>query len=94
MEVSHIDTISNFAFPLVFKEKSSYIKYREKFIKANVEIRPIVSGNICDQPFFKKYSSFKKKFKNAEITHQNGFYFPNNPELNNEEIEYLINLIK
>lgn len=94
LEVSHIDTISNFAFPLVFKEKSSYIKYREKFIKANVEIRPIVSGNICDQPFFKKYSSFKEKFKNAEITHQNGFYFPNNPELNNEEIEYLINLIK
>ena len=94
LEVSHIDTISNFAFPLVFKEKSSYIKYRDKFKKANVEIRPIVSGNISDQPFFKKYSSINKNLKNAVIAHQTGFYFPNNPELSNEEIEYLKNLLK
>ena len=93
LEVSHIDKISNFAFPLVFKEKESYFNYKDKFIKANVEIRPIVSGNICDQPFFKKYSNFKSNLKNAMIAHQNGFYFPNNPELSNKEVNYLSSLI-
>ena len=59
-----------------------------------VEIRPIVSGNIIEQPFFKKYSDKNYKLKNATFIHENGFYFPNNPDLTSEEIEILIDLLK
>ena len=86
--------ISNFAYPLVFRDKSVYKMYREKFVKNEVEIRPIVSGNISQQPFFKKHSDLRLNLKNASYIHENGFYFPNNPELNEDEIEYILKLLK
>jgi dTDP-4-amino-4,6-dideoxygalactose transaminase len=46
------------------------------------------------QPFYKKHVAVKTKNKNAEFIHQNGFYFPNNPELTSKEIATLINLLK
>ena len=94
LKVNQLEKISNFAYPLIFKSKLMYKRYREKFLKNNVEIRPIVSGNITEQPFFKKYSSLSLKLKNASYIHENGFYFPNNPELTNEEKYYIKRLLK
>lgn len=94
LKVNQLEKISNFAYPLIFKSKSMYKRYREKFQKNNVEIRPIVSGNITEQPFFKKYSSLSLKLKNASYIHENGFYFPNNPELTNEEKYYIKRLLE
>ncbi len=94
LKVNQLEKISNFAYPLIFKSKLMYKRYREKFLKNNVEIRPIVSGNITEQPFFKKYSSLSLKLKNASYIHENGFYFPNNPELTNEEKYYIKRLLE
>ena len=93
LDVKHLSTISNFAFPMIFKSKLAFIKYRDAFLKNKVEIRPIVGGDITQQPFFKKTNDKKYKMKNANIIHDKGFYIPNNPELTKGEIETLANLI-
>ena len=84
-----MDLVSNFAFPLVFKSKELSIKYRELFELNQIEIRPIVGGNITQQPFFKKYYGESSRMPNAELIHENGFYIPNNPELNQSELKII-----
>tara|TARA_Y100000768_G_scaffold373592_1_gene342392 strand:- start:5234 stop:6403 length:1170 start_codon:yes stop_codon:yes gene_type:complete len=93
LSVDHLNKISNFAFPLVFKSRDHCFEYRDLFLKNEIEIRPIVAGNITKQPFFKKYSKKEYKMDNAEIIHENGFYIPNNPELTTNEIKKLGELI-
>jgi CDP-6-deoxy-D-xylo-4-hexulose-3-dehydrase len=87
------DIVSNFAFPLVFKDTKDFEEYKNKFIQAGVEIRPIICGNILEQPFFKKYIR-NSNCPNASIIHKQGFYIPNNPELTTEELNKLCELIK
>lgn len=86
----HIEFLSNFAFPVVFKSQ----KLRDQYVKRcenKVEIRPIVGGDITQQPFFSKYMLQNTTFytKNARTIHDCGLYFGNNPDLTEEELHYL-----
>lgn len=92
-DLSHMDRVSNFAMPVVCKTPALAKKYRDKFIKAGVEIRPIIAGNITKQPFYKKYVKDVGNNPNSDLIHQNGFYFGNNPEMTPEEIDVLCKLI-
>jgi CDP-6-deoxy-D-xylo-4-hexulose-3-dehydrase len=94
MKLDHMELISNFAIPVVCKTKKLFEKYKSKFQKADVEIRPIIAGDISRQPFFKKYLSDRTIYKNAKIIHENGFYFGNSPEYTDQEISTLANLLK
>lgn len=89
IETAHIDTVSNFAFPLVARNK----KIQDIIIKrakGKVEIRPIIAGNILRQPFYKISGSMHQKLDNADIINDNGLYFGNNPDLSRKDIETLI----
>ncbi|KND46802.1 MAG: CDP-4-dehydro-6-deoxy-D-glucose 3-dehydratase [Parcubacteria bacterium C7867-006] len=90
MDTSKLTKISNFAFPLICKDKKTRDNYIELAKKAEVEIRPIVAGSINNQAFFGKYVSKKFLLKNAEMVHNNGFYFGNNPDLTEKEIQILV----
>ena len=94
LELSHMDLISNFAVPLICKDKMIFKKYRDIFNNNDVEIRPIISGDITRQPFFKKYIPNFKSCKNAKFIHENGFYFGNNPELTEDEVKLLCSLLQ
>lgn len=90
----HIDTASNFAVPVVCR---SAAKREELIVKCKdvVEVRPLVGGNIARQPFFKKYGPEavqKIENPNADIAHNQGLYFGNNPELTDEELQIIINV--
>lgn len=88
IDTTHINTVSNFAFPLVARNK----KIQDIIIKrakGKVEIRPIIAGNITRQPFYKINGGMDKKLDNADIIHDNGLYFGNNPDLNNKDIKTL-----
>ena len=87
LNIGHMDLVSNFAFPLVFKSKDLAISYRNIFISNEIEIRPIVGGNITQQPFFIKYFGESYRMPNAELIHKQGFYIPNNPELTSSELK-------
>lgn len=90
----HIDFLSNFAVPLICKSE----EIRDKLIKkckGKIEIRPVVGGNITEQPFFRKYSSESVKLmqgSNAQLIHRQGLYFGNNPELTKKEIKEIIKI--
>ncbi len=91
---SHIELLSNFAIPLVCKSKKIRDYFAQK-CKDRIEIRPIVGGNITQQPFYKKYMSgfFSQKEKsNSSLIHEQGLYFGNNPELTKKEIFEIINI--
>ena len=59
-----------------------------------MEIRPIIAGNIAKQPFMKDKRFFETDIPNSDYVASNGFYFGNNPELNEEEIDRIITLLR
>ena len=84
----HIDFLSNFAIPVICKS----VKIRDEFIEKcinKIEIRPIVGGDITEQPFFKKYIKKHYELPNASLVNKQGFYFGNNPELTSIEIKQI-----
>ncbi len=89
---NHIDVLSNFAVPIVCRSQ----KIRDALVAVCdgvVEIRPVVGGDMTNQPFFKKYvsrSNSEWKNSNARLIHEQGLYFGNNPELTAKEIKTLI----
>lgn len=94
LNFKNMNIISNFGFPLLFKNKELFEKYKESFIKGAVEIRPIIAGNVANQPFFKKSVGVENVCPNAEKVHKNGFYFGNNSEMTEEEINFICSLLK
>jgi len=88
LDVSHMDFVSNFAYPVFFKDSEKFEKYKNAFLET-VEIRPLVGGSIVEQPFFKKFSNISYDCPNAKKAHEFGFYIPNNPELTEQEISHV-----
>lgn len=90
MRFGHMNVISSFAIPIICQSKEVQLKYRERFNKFNIEIRPMIAGNMNKQPFFKKYINHKSALKNASLIHENSFYCGNNPDMTKNEIETII----
>lgn len=90
IKFEHIDFVSNFAVPVICKSKEIKDELINKCAD-KIEIRPIVGGDITNQPFFKKYV-INNNFScpNAKLVHHQGLYFGNNPELTAEEINKII----
>jgi len=89
----HIDVVSNFAFPIICKTQQT----RDELVKrcdGIVEIRPIVGGDMTLQPFYSKYIEKIKLTRktNANIAHEQGLYFGNNPELTRKEINTIVSI--
>lgn len=94
VQYEHIDFLSNFAIPLICRSQ----KIRNGLVKKcknKIEIRPVVGGDMTEQPFFMKYSPASAKLlngSNASLIHRQGLYFGNNPELTKEEIAQIITI--
>lgn len=89
LNYSHMDIVSSFAIPVIVKENRYATKYMSKFEEAKVEFRPMIAGSMARQPFYRKYIANPGVQPNAEFIHRNSFYFGNNPELTDAEIELL-----
>lgn len=92
-DLSHMEIISNFSMPIICKTPELAQQYRSKFEAAGVEIRPVIAGNMTKQPFYQKYVKDVDPRPNSDLVHANGFYFGNNPEMTNEEIDTLCGLL-
>lgn len=92
IKFDHIDLVSNFAVPIICKTK----KIRDGLVEkcnGKVEIRPIVGGDMTQQPFFSKYmNKYSDLNKNAKLIHEQGLYFGNNPELTAKEIDTIVKI--
>jgi len=85
----HLSFVSNFAFPVICKNKDLRRKYIEQFSGDGVEIRPIIAGNMQRQPFYSKYVGQRFDLSGAEFLHDCGFYFGNYPELTDADLDML-----
>jgi CDP-6-deoxy-D-xylo-4-hexulose-3-dehydrase len=93
IKFNHMNTVSNMAMPVICISPQKTELYKKRFSDI-VEIRPIIAGNISRQPFYKKYIRNISSCPNADFIHKNGFYFANNPELTQDEIKLICNLLK
>lgn len=92
LKFDHIDILSNFAVPVICRT----LQIKDELIRrceGEIEVRPIVGGDMTNQPFFKKYV-VNNDFScpNAKLVHYQGLYFGNNPELTAEEINKIIHV--
>lgn len=91
---SHIDMISNFAVPVLCRTE----KIRDQIVAAckdTIEIRPIVGGDMTQQPFFKKYFTEHRSDSlqpNADLIHRQGLYFGNNPDMTQQELKKILDI--
>lgn len=91
LATDHIDVVSNFAFPLIARSKEIQEAIRRR-AKGKVEVRPLIAGNLTGQPFYKIHGRVHRKLPNADIIHNQGIYFGNNPELTGADIKLLIDI--
>jgi CDP-6-deoxy-D-xylo-4-hexulose-3-dehydrase len=93
IEHKHIDKISPFAFPVICKNPEKKSIYFKKFTESGIEIRPMIAGNIQNQPFFKKYIENRSNCPGADFLHENSFYCANYPELNASDLSQIKNCL-
>lgn len=97
LRYDHMNLVSNFALPLIFKNADSFKKSLNNFIEHKVEVRPIIGGNMLTQPFYKKHVDISKpaySLEGADIIHNQGFYFGNHPDLDENELNVLCSLLE
>ncbi len=84
---SHMKFLSSFAFPIICKNEKIKKQYLHKFSKADIEIRPMIAGNIQYQPFYKKYVSEILSLPNTDHLHKCSFYCGNYFDLSKKDLE-------
>jgi CDP-6-deoxy-D-xylo-4-hexulose-3-dehydrase len=84
------DFVSNFAFPVVSKNKLSII---ENLKKHHIECRPLIAGNMANKPFWTKRFGKSKDFPNADLLDEFGFYVPNHQDLGERDIKLISSII-
>jgi CDP-6-deoxy-D-xylo-4-hexulose-3-dehydrase len=81
--------ISNFSFPIVTKNIKILI---EELIKNNIECRPLICGSINEHPFwFERFG--KTELPNSKLIHEYGIYIPNNPQMTEDELNKVIDVV-
>ncbi|MFA7285058.1 MAG: DegT/DnrJ/EryC1/StrS family aminotransferase [Candidatus Absconditabacterales bacterium] len=94
LRIDHMELFSNFAIPVVCNSKETFELYRAQFESQGVEIRPIVGGDLTQQPFWKDLYGESNQGTNAKKAHEYGFYFGNSPEYTEQEIQILLELLQ
>lgn len=82
--------ISNFAYPVIHKNKDLIVK---RLQQANIEVRPLICGSMGTQPFYVKNYG-EKILVNSNIVDKYGFYVPNHPGLTKNNILTITSIIK
>lgn len=86
---------SNFAFPIISKNKETHLAIKKKFAQAGIETRPIVSGNLLDHPFLKGYSiEGTSGWNNVSILQERGVYLGNNHFVGDKELNLLRSILE
>lgn len=81
------DYISSFAIPIVHSRRDNIIR---DLLDADVEVRPLIAGNMANKPMWK---GSKSGLDNCELLEANGFYIPNHQDLTTQEIKTITNII-
>lgn len=91
---NHLTKISPFGLTIVCKDKIIRQKYLERFIFNSIEVRPIIAGNIQNQPFYSLYELQNETTPNSDFFSKCGFYCGLYPDMTNEEINLIREMLK
>lgn len=81
--------VSNMGYPVIHPSRDAIVR---DLINNQVEVRPLISGSMGKQPFFvERYG--RVVLPNAEKVDKYGFYIPNHPYLEKQEIEFICSII-
>jgi CDP-6-deoxy-D-xylo-4-hexulose-3-dehydrase len=83
---------SNFAYPIISKNKAEIVK---KLEDNGVECRPLICGDMETQPYIiNNYGHKINPKRNATMVDQYGFYVPNHPAVTGDDIKMMCDIIK
>jgi CDP-6-deoxy-D-xylo-4-hexulose-3-dehydrase len=83
---------SNFAIPIILETKEKKIDLINRFNENGVSCRPLISGSMGTQPFYKKIYG-ENILPNASIVDERGMYIPNHDKMTNDEIDKVCNIL-
>ena len=89
IEYSHLDNISPFGFIVLCKTPELRNKYLLRFMEAEIEVRPVIAGNMQNQPFYKNYVKKMYDLPNTDFINDCGFYSGNYPEMTQDDIDLI-----
>lgn len=84
------DFISNFAYPVVNKNKNKIVKELQQ---NDIEVRPLIAGNMATQPFWVENGFSNYLTRNACRIDNNGFYVPNHHNMSYAEVLKIATII-
>ena len=88
---SGLDLISSFGYATFVKNRLEVYK----FLKLKkIQTRPLICGNMGQQPFLKKRSFSNKDLINSKYVDAYGIYLPNHANLNFKDIDYVSRVFK
>jgi CDP-4-dehydro-6-deoxyglucose reductase, E1 len=84
---SDLKLISSFGYATFIKNRKEVFKYLKK---KNIQTRPLICGNMGQQPFLKsKFYQSKNKLKRAKFIDRYGIYLPNHANFSLRDIDYI-----
>jgi CDP-6-deoxy-D-xylo-4-hexulose-3-dehydrase len=83
---SDLDLISNFGYATFVKNRLDVFKYLSK---KNIQMRPLICGNMGQQPFLKNKSATTSQLTNAKFVDKYGIYLPNHAKLKQDDIKFI-----
>ena len=83
---------ANFAIPIIVDNKEQKERVIKDLESNNIACRPLISGSMGTQPFYKKLYG-ELKLPNCSVIDECGMYVPNHPKLTKEDIELICNII-
>ena len=87
---STVSTLSSFAYGTYIQNR---LETYEHLRKNNIEVRPLICGNIARHPFWIVKNEITD-LPNADKVHDFGIYLPNHHNLSSEDIEHVTSTFK
>lgn len=89
IEHGHLDSISPFGLIILCKTPDLRDKYLKRFMDAEIEVRPVIAGNMQNQPFYKNYVKELYNLPNTDFYNSCGFYCGNYPEMTEADVKLI-----
>ena len=83
---------SSFAIPIICETQDKKNQLKKELYENNISCRPLISGSMGIQPFYKKIYG-EKKLPNVTIIDERGMYIPNHDKLTEEDIDKICKIL-
>lgn len=91
-DIPDSDFVSSFCIPVITVAPEGKNRIVKKLKEENIEVRPLIAGSLGTQPYYVREYGQDKPIVSS-IIDDCGFYVPNHPGLEIEDIERICNII-